>query len=105
MKKRKWCYIQNPTVYEMSCDICGGRNVTWSEFEHLIWCFDCKKDTPGNKGIFDGPIALGLCAIMGIYFDRISIRTGKVSKFSIVTGNYGPYLKPKINKLGLSLPR
>ena len=66
-----------PTSYEISCDICGGNNITWSEFEHMIWCFDCKKDTSGNGGIFDGPIPLQLAQLFGITFDRIDIKTGE----------------------------
>ena len=80
MRKRRWCYAQSPRVYEISCDLCEGSNITWSEFEHMIWCFDCKKDTPGKGGIFDGPIPLGCCNLLGIRFDRINIKTGKIMK-------------------------
>jgi hypothetical protein len=73
---RTSCYCQKPTVYEISCDICGGQNITWSEFEHLIWCYDCQKDTPGDGGIFDGPIPVNLCKMMGISFDKIEIPSG-----------------------------
>ena len=55
-------------------------NTTWSEFEHMIWCFDCEKDTPGSRGIFDGPIPLECCNLMGVRFDRINIKTGKIMK-------------------------
>jgi hypothetical protein len=74
--KRTSCYCQKPTVYEVSCDLCGGSNITWSEYEHMIWCYDCKKDTPGNGGIFDGPIPVNLSKMMGISFDKIEIATG-----------------------------
>lgn len=74
--KRDSCYCQKPTVYEISCDICGGINITWSEFEHMIWCYDCKKDTPGNPGIFGGPIPSEVCKMLGISFDKIEILTG-----------------------------
>ena len=77
MKKRKWCYIMNPTAYEMSCDLCGGTNITWSEYERMIWCYDCKKDTHGKDGIFGGPIGLEVCKLLGISFDRIDIKTGE----------------------------
>jgi len=77
MKKRKWCYAMKPTVYEISCDICWGNNITWSEFEKMIWCYDCKKDTSGNSGIFGGPIPMELCEMFGISFDRIDLETGK----------------------------
>lgn len=77
MRKRKWIYIQKPQVYEITCDLCGGSNIEWSEFEHMIWCYDCKKDTPGNSGIFDGPIGIKLCALLGMSFDRIDLKTGE----------------------------
>ena len=77
MKKRAWCYVMPPTVYEISCDICGGSNLTWSEFEHFIWCFDCEKDTKGSGGIFDAPIPYEITKMLGISFDRIDLKTGK----------------------------
>lgn len=80
MRKRLWCFAQSPSVYEVFCDLCGGNNTTWSEFEKHIWCFDCKKDTIGTLGIFDGPIPIKCCNIMGIRFDRINIKTGKIMK-------------------------
>jgi hypothetical protein len=73
---RTSCYCQKPTVYEISCDLCGGSNITWSEYEHMIWCYDCQKDTPGNGGIFDGPIPMNLCEAIGISFDKIEIPSG-----------------------------
>ena len=70
MKKRKWCYIHPPSVYEIACDKCGGTNTTWSEYEHMIWCYDCKIDTRGTGGIFDGPIAVELLTLLGISLNR-----------------------------------
>lgn len=78
MKKRKWIYILKPPRYEIRCDLCGGTNITWSEFEHRIWCFECKKDTPGTGGIFDGPIPLEVCKMLGVSFDKIQIPSGKI---------------------------
>lgn len=83
MRKRKWVYCQQPTVYEISCDLCGGSNITWSEFEHMIWCYDCKKDTRGTEGIFDGPIPLEVSKILGISFDRIDLKTKKLKKMRV----------------------
>lgn len=77
MKKRTWCYAMKPTAYEISCDICGGHNITWSEYEKRIWCYDCQKDTLGNEGIFDGPIPINVCQILGFSLDRVDIKTGK----------------------------
>ena len=84
MKKRTWHYCMRPAVYDISCDLCGGTNIEWSEFERRIWCYDCQKDTLGNPGIFDGPIASELCAIFGISLDRIDIESGKRLKMTVV---------------------
>jgi hypothetical protein len=73
MKKRQWCYSQNPKIYCIECDKCGGSNIQWSEFEGHIWCYDCEIDTKGTGGIFDGPIPINLCKSMGIHFDRIDL--------------------------------
>ena len=80
-RKRKWVYVCKPEVYGMSCDKCGGINITWSEFEHLLWCYDCHVDTPGNSGVFDGPIPINAAGLMGMSLDRINLKTGKVMKF------------------------
>ena len=77
MKKRKWCWIMKPHAYCMTCDICGGNNITWSEYERMIWCYDCQKDTPGQGSIFDGPILLNFCLMMGISFDRVDLKTDR----------------------------
>ena len=66
-----------PTAYEISCDICSGHNITWSEFTGCIWCYDCQKDTPGSNSIFDGPIPYEVTKLLGISFDRIDLKTGK----------------------------
>jgi hypothetical protein len=84
--KRETCYCQKPTIYEISCDLCGGVNITWSEYEHMIWCYDCQKDTPGNAGIFDGPIPLQICNMVGISFDKIEISTGDMLYMHIQDG-------------------
>jgi len=76
-KRRTWCYIMPPQAYEISCDICGGSHLNWSEYDHLIWCYDCEKDTPGTGGIFDGPIPLNLCLDLGLNFDKIDLSTGQ----------------------------
>ena len=80
MKKRKWVYIMKPTAYEISCDKCGGSKITWSEFEHMIWCYDCKIDTQGNEGIFGGPISLEVSKLFGISFDRFYLKSKRIRK-------------------------
>jgi hypothetical protein len=83
MKLREWHFVQNPTSFEIKCDLCGGTNITWSEFEKKIWCYDCKKDTKGTEGIFGGPIPVKGCMFMGISFDKINLRTGEYLRFDL----------------------
>lgn len=68
--KRTWHYIQNPKEYCIECDKCHGTNIEWSEYEHRIWCYDCKIDTLGTEGVFGGPIPVVTSAILGMSFDR-----------------------------------
>jgi hypothetical protein len=83
MKKREWIYIQEPAKYEMFCDKCGGVNITWSEFEGHIWCYDCKIDTIGIGGIFDGPIPLELSKMFGVSFDRYYFKDKSLRKMEV----------------------
>ena len=89
LKQREWIYIMKPTAYGISCDICGGDNIDWSEFEHRIWCYDCEKDTPGNGSIFDGPIPINICSILNISFDRICLKTKRILRMK----NMGDHLE------------
>ncbi len=96
MKKRKWVYVQKPQEYEISCDMCGGNNIEWSEFEKMIWCYDCKKDTRGNGGIFDGPIPFHATEILGIRLERYYFKENEIRKPEI-KGNkmeYVPFCCP-----------
>ena len=81
LQKRRFMYVQKPQEYEIHCDKCGGLNLNWSEWEGLIWCYDCQIDTPGDKGIFSGPIPMTLATYLGICFDRYDLETQKVLKF------------------------
>jgi len=83
MKRRTWIYIQNPVSYEFSCDRCEGKNITWSEYEGCIWCFDCKIDTRGNEGIFGGPIPLEVSEMLGVRFDRFYFRDKSIRKMEV----------------------
>jgi hypothetical protein len=76
-------YVMKPTAYEISCDKCGDSNITWSEFEGMIWCYDCKIDTRGTGGIFDGPIPLEVSKIFGISFDRLYFKDKSLRKMEI----------------------
>ena len=101
MKKRKWMYLKKPTFFEMSCDKCGGKNITWSEYEHKIWCFDCKIDTLGTGGIFDGPIPLEVSKIFGISFDRLYFKDKSIRSME-VRGNKLIWRKEKNEHKGIS---
>lgn len=96
MMKREWVYIQKPIVYEMSCDLCGGINIEWSEYEGMIWCYDCQKDTKGNGGLFDGPISLELCDMFGISFKRFYMNENEIRTPTIEDGKikYVPFCCP-----------
>jgi len=83
MRKRKWIYIQKPVNYGMSCDKCGRKNIEWSEFEHMVWCYDCKIDTRGNEGIFSGPIPLEVSKLFGTSFDRYYFRDKTIRKMEV----------------------
>jgi hypothetical protein len=84
MKKRTWIYTQRPAVYEMAgCD-CGNQDPDWSEFEKHLWCATCKKDfIPAHVGIFDGPIPVNCCAMLGIKFDRFNLETQQIEPFDL----------------------
>jgi len=81
--KRTHCYVQKPDVYDICCPICSSTNITWSEFEKHIWCYECEKDillSIYHAGIFSGPIPVGVCEILGVVFDRINIVTEEIIK-------------------------
>ena len=77
-EKRKWHYCLEPSHFSMTCDKCEGTNITWSEFVHQIWCYDCEIDTDGFDGIFGGPIGWHVTELLGTSFDRVIIETGKI---------------------------
>lgn len=83
MKLRTWFYVQSPASYEMSCDKCKGKNIAWSEFENKIWCFNCKIDTLGTRGIFDGPIPLEVSKMFGVSFDRYYFKDKSIRKMEV----------------------
>ena len=81
--RRTWCYILPPYAYEISgCPHCKFPKCLWSEFAHMSWCPMCSKDFfPAHGGIFDGPIPVETCRMLGIVFDRYELSTGRVVKF------------------------
>lgn len=90
MNKRKWHYLLPPTSFEITCSKCGGKNITWSEYERCIWCFDCEIDDDKNKGIFDGPIPIHATMSFGINFDRYNMETDEIEIFDTIDGGWIP---------------
>jgi hypothetical protein len=88
LKKRTWHYVQKPYEYEIKCDLCGGTNIEWSEYEGCIWCYTCEKDTKGTGGVFDGPIPVNLAHVLGMSFDRYDMINKKVIKFDLDKRDY-----------------
>ena len=84
MRKRTWHYVQHPADYCITCDKCGGVNIEWSEFDHMIWCYDCKIDTKGTGGIFDGPIPIGVTELLGMSLDRYNMKRNRVESPRVV---------------------
>jgi len=87
VRKRKWIYVHHPTRYEIRCNQCWdgeindtGTNIDWSEYEHMIWCYDCQKDLPGFGGIFTGPIPVHISEMLGVSLNRIYLKSGKIFK-------------------------
>ncbi len=78
---RTHCYCMNPKMYDIQCSICGGVDITWSEYESHIWCFNCQKDiflTGYTCGIFSGPIPVEVSNMLGIKFDRINLQHNEI---------------------------
>ena len=94
MKKRTWMYVMKPYEYEIQCDKCGSSNIEWSEFEHKIWCYDCKIDTDGTEGVFDGPIAWGVAELIGLSFNRFNIKKNRL-EYPRIVGHKIKYFSTK----------
>lgn len=99
MEKRTWHYVQEPIMFDMMCDKCEGRNIAWSEYVEMIWCYDCEIDTKGY-GIFDGPIPFHLSEMLGMSFDRYNMETGKIDECILKDGKmkWIPMTEEKVNK-------
>jgi hypothetical protein len=93
--KRTWHYVQNPKEYEIFCDKCNGNDIEWSEYEGHIWCYSCKTDTKGTGGIFDGPIPMGACKVLGISFDRWDMVKNCVLRYDEKQEKYLPLTNSK----------
>ena len=94
--KRKWCYVQSPSDYEIGPCPCGNHNTQWSEWQKHLWCDVCKKDfISESNGVFDGPILVEVCRMMGISFDRINLETETLEVLNAETGEYETKEIPK----------
>ncbi len=83
MKKREWHYVLPPTAFELRCNVCDGGRVWWSEYERMIFCFDCQLDVDGTESIFDGPIALNTCYLLGLNFDIYNLKTHQIERLNL----------------------
>jgi hypothetical protein len=89
MTKRTWHYNQPPKVYGIEPCQCGNVDTEWSEYQGNLWCPICKVDyIPKHWGVFDGPINLNLCRLMGIDFDRWNLETNEFEEFDVETLEY-----------------
>lgn len=90
LEKRKWCYIQPPSVYGLAPCACGNSDTQWSEFKGRLWCSKCAIDfIPEHHGIFDGPIPVATSMMLGMCFDRINLETDEIEKFEITGIEHG----------------
>lgn len=61
LPKRTWYYLQPPKKFDVAPCECGNIDTDWSEYKDHLWCEVCKKDfIPEHRGIFDGPIIVGV---------------------------------------------
>jgi len=77
MKKRIECYCCKPSDLDLHCPKCKGDNITWSEWEEYIWCYDCKKDVKYKPGL-SGPIPVQIAGLIGIDLRKYNVQTGKI---------------------------
>lgn len=79
MDKRTHVYVQRPHEYEIAGCACGNGDPDWSEFKGHLWCQECEIDfIPEHGGVFDGPIPVGVSALLGMSFDQVNIETGEL---------------------------
>jgi hypothetical protein len=79
LEKRTHVHIQRPKDYEISGCPCGNTDPDWSEYKGHLWCPICKIDfIPKSGGIFDGPIPVEACRLIGIDLREINILTREV---------------------------
>ncbi|KKM60132.1 hypothetical protein LCGC14_1544910 [marine sediment metagenome] len=87
MKKRTWVYAMQPNLFEIVCMLCKSSNITWSEFEGCIYCYNCETDNVGYGGIFTGPIPVNALGLLGLSLDRIHLKSRKRLKLVTIDNN------------------
>lgn len=83
MKKREWHYLLPPAAFEIRCSICSSTKIWWSEYENMIFCFDCQLDVGPTESLFDGPIPLNTCYLLGLNFDRYNLKTHQIERLNL----------------------
>ena len=84
MEKRTWVYVQRPKEYGIALHPCGDINPEWSEYKDYLWCPACKCEfIPEHWGLFDGPIGINVCKMLGISFDRFNLETQQIEPFEL----------------------
>jgi hypothetical protein len=77
--KRTRVYVMRPAEYEISGCPCGNNDPEWSEYVGHLWCEKCQKDfKPEFNGVFDGPICIQACELMGISLSMFDLETQKI---------------------------
>ena len=77
MKKRTECYVCNPIALELYCPLNEEHEITWSEYEEHIWCYDCVKDIKYEPG-GAGPIPVEISKLLGIDYRKYNVATGEI---------------------------
>jgi len=93
MKPRTWHYAYHPSLYQVACPNCADHNITWSEWQEHLWCYECEKDIKIENSILNGPIPTTVANAMGIKFDRVIIATGKLDVWDVDCNMYASEIK------------
>jgi hypothetical protein len=49
----------------------------------MIFCYDCQLDVSPTESLFDGPIPLQACYLIGLNFDRYNLKTHQIERLNI----------------------
>lgn len=97
MTRRDWYYAMPPSAFEVAPCVCGNADTQWSEFKEHCWCDRCQVDfKPAHAGIFDGPIPMGACEMLGLRFDRVIIATMALDRYDTQAGRYESEKPPAV---------